>query len=168
VFYGLLIAVVLVSLECVMFLYGRYLRRHYPAEVLKQIKTRRERCLLPLVISLGCSIAVTILIFVPTEKFRDMKALFFMIGQGFVLAQLTFTSFINITGINPGKGDMKQAIFIAFTLLYYVALFYPVFRIVTMDGKVEVTRYRLIKTLLVIFICVHVLMGFVTARIINA
>jgi hypothetical protein len=97
-----------------------------------------------------------------------MKALFFVIGQGFVLAQLTFTSFINITGINTGKGDIKQAIFIAFTLLYYVALFYPVFRIVTMDRKVEVTRYRLMKTLLAIFICMHILMGFVTARIINA
>lgn len=167
-FIGLLIAAVLLSSECVIFLYGRYLRRRYPAEIPKQIKTRRERCLLPLVISLACSIAITILIFVPTEKFRDMKVLFFMIGQGFVLAQLIITSLSNITGINPGNGNIKQAIFIAFTLLYYIALFYPVFRIVTMDRKEEVTRYKLMKTLLVIFIGVHILMGFVTAGIINA
>src|SRR4030042_484817 len=58
-FYALLIAVVLLALECAMFLYGRYLRRRYPAELLKQTKIPRGRLLLPLVVSLGCSIAIT-------------------------------------------------------------------------------------------------------------
>lgn len=167
-FIGLLIAAVLLSLECAIFLYGRYLRRRYPAEIPKLIKTRREMCLLPLVISLMCSIVITILIFAATKKFLDIKALFFIIGQGFVLAQLTITGLCNITGVNPGKGDMKQIILIAFTLLYYVALFYPVFRIVTMDGKAEAARYKLMKTLLVTFIGIHILMVFVMIALTKA
>ena len=167
-FIGLLIAAVLLSSECAIFLYGRYLRHRYPAEIPKQVKTRRERCLLPLVISLGCSIAITILIFAPSKIFLDIKALFLIIGQGFVLAQLTLTSLSQITGINPGKGDMKQVILIAFILLYYVALFYPVFRIVTMDKKVEATRYKLMIMLLLTFVSIHILMGFVTAMLARA
>jgi len=167
-FIGFLIAAVLLSSECALFLYGRYLRRRYPAEIPKQIKTLRQRCLLPLVISLGCSIAITIFIFAPTKKFLDITALFFIIGQGFVLAQLVSTSLSEITGINPGKDDMKQVTIMAFTLLYYVALFYPIFRIVTMDKKAEVNRYKLMKTLLVIFVGIHLLMIFVMIALVKA
>jgi MFS family permease len=78
-FYGLLIAVILLALECGMFLYGRYLRRRYPAEVPKQTKIPRGRRLLPLVASLGCSIAITIFILL-ANKFLEIKALFFVIG----------------------------------------------------------------------------------------
>ena len=167
IFYGLLIAVVLLALECAMFLYGRYLRRRYPAEVLKQTKIPRGRRLLPLVVSLGCSIAMTIFIFL-TRKFLEIKALFFVIGQGFVLAQLTLTSLGEITGIKLGSGVIKHVIIITFNLLYYAALFYPLFRIVTMDRTVEVTRYKQMKTLLTIFVGVHILMGFVMAMLLRA
>jgi hypothetical protein len=165
---GLLIVAVLLSMECAIFLYGRYLRRRYPSEIPKQKTARRKRPLLPLVVSLGCSIAITILIFLPSIKFAEIKALFFTIGQGSVLAQLITTSLSEITGINPGKGAMKQSIIIAFTLLYYAALLYPMFRIVTMDRKVEVTRYRLMIMLLLIFVSIHILMGFVTAMLVRA
>jgi len=166
-FYGLLIAVVLLSLECAVFLYGRYLRRRYPAVVPKQTKTRRERCLLPLVASLGCSIAITIFILL-AKKFLEIKVLFFVINQPWMLAQLTLTSLGEITGIKLGSSAMTHVIMIAANLLYYLALFYPVFRIVTMDRKVEVVRYRLMKTLLVIFVGVHILIGFVMAMLVRA
>ena len=166
-FYGLLIAVILLALECAMFLYGRYLRRRYTAEVPKQTKTRRERCLLPLIISLGCSIAITIFIFL-AKDFLEIKALFFVIGHGWVLAQLIFGSLGGIIGFKLGGGVITRVIMIAFNLLYYLALFYPVFRIVTMDRKQEAVRYRLMKTLLIIFIGVHILMGFVMAMLVRA
>ena len=167
VLYGLLIFVVLLTLECAMFLYGRYLRRRYPAEVPKLTKTRRERCLLPLVVSLGCSIAITILIFLAKE-FLEIKALFFVIGQGWVLAQLIFGSLGGIIGFKLDGGVITQVIMIAFNLLYYLALFYPVFRIVTMDRNEEAVRYRLMKTLLAIFVSVHILMIFVMSILVRA
>jgi len=166
-FYGLLIAVILLTLECAMFLYGRYLRRRYPAEVPKLTKTLRERCLFPLVVSLGCSIAITILIFLANE-FLEIKALFFVIGQGWVLAQLIFGSLGGIIGFKLGGGVITQVIMIAFNLLYYLALFYPVFRILAMDRNEEVTRYRLMKTLLIIFVSVHILMIFIMTILVRA
>ena len=91
-----------------------------------------------------------------------------MIGQGFVLAQLIFGSLGGIIGIKLGGGVITHVIMIVFNLLYYLALFYPVFRIVTMDRTLEVVRYRLMKTLLVIFVSVHILMGFVMAMLVRA
>jgi len=163
----ILFFVVLLALECAMFLCGRYLRRRYPAEVPKQTKTRRERCLLPLVVSLGCSIAITILILL-ANKFLEIKVLFFVIGQGWVLGQLIFGSLGGIIGFKLGSGIVSQAIIIAFNLLYYLALFYPLFRILTLDRNEEVVRYRLMKTLLVIFLGLHILMAFVMAMLVRA
>jgi len=166
-FYGLLIAVILLTLECGMFLYGRYLRRRFPADVQKQTKIPRGRCLLPLIVSLGCSIAITIFIFL-AKDFLEIKALFFVIGQGWVLAQLIFGGLGGIIGFKLGGGVITNVIMIAFNLLYYLALFYPVFRIVTMDRNEEAVRYRLMKTLLVIFVSVHILMIFVMAMLVRA
>jgi len=166
-FYGLLIAVILLMLECAMFLYGRYLRRRYPAEVPKQTKMPRGRCLLPLIISLGCSIAITITLFL-TKEFLEIKALFFVIGQGWVLAHLVFGNLGDIIGFKLGGGVITNVMMIAFNLLYYLALFYPVFRIVTMDRNAEVVRYRLMKTLLIIFVSVHILMIFVMTMLVRA
>ena len=156
---------VLLALECAIFLYGRYLRRHFPAKKPKQTKTRNKMRLLPLIVYLGCTIAITIFIFLPKKGILEIKALFFVIGQPSVLAQLIFGG---LMGIKLGGGTMKHVIIIAFNLLYYLALFYPVYRIVTMDRNVEVIRYRLMKTLLVIFVGVHILMGFVLAMLVRA
>jgi len=166
-FYGLLIALVLLMLECAMFLYGRYLRRRYPAEVREQTKIPRGRRVLPLIISLGCSIAITIFIFL-ANKFLEIKALFFVIGQGWVLAQLIFGSLGGIIGFKLGGGVITDVIMIVFNLLYYLALFYPVFRIVTMNRKQEAVQYRLMKTLLIIFVSVHILMIFVMTMLVRA
>ena len=163
----ILFFVVLLALECAMFLFGRYLRRRYPAEVPKQTKIPRGRRLLPLVVSLGCSIAMTIIVFL-AKDFLEIKALFFVIGQGFVLAQLIFGSLGGIIGIKLSGGVITHVIMIVFNLLYYLALFYPVFRIVTMDRKQEAVRYKLMKTLLIIFFSVHILMIFVMTMLVRA
>jgi len=168
VLHGLLIFVVLLTLECAMFLCGRYLRRKYRDEAPKQTKIPPGKRLLPLIISLGCSIAITIFVFLPTRKFFEIKALFFVIGQPFVLGQLIFGSLGNLIGTKLGGGVITHVVMIVFNLLYYLALFYPVFRIVTMDRNEEVVRYRLMKTLLAIFVSVHILMIFVMAMLVRA
>ena len=155
--------VVLLALDCAMFLCGRYLRRRYPAGVTEQTKIPPGKLLLPLAASLGCSIAITILIFL-VRKF-EIKALAFLISQPWVLAQLIIGGFM---GIKLGGSAMKNVIMIAANLLYYLALFYPLFRIVTMDRAVEVTRYKQMKTFLAIFVGVHILMGFVMAMLVRA
>ncbi|MBN2591973.1 MAG: hypothetical protein JXA81_00590 [Sedimentisphaerales bacterium] len=160
-----LFAIVLLALECTIFLYGRYLRRRYPAEVQKQKKSLRKRCLLPLAVSLGCSIAITIFIFFPKKGMFEIKALGFVIGQPSVLAQLIFGG---LMGIKLGGDVTKHAVTITFNLMYYLILFYPGFRIVTMDRNAEVTSYRLMKTLLIIFVGIHILMGFVMAMLVRA
>jgi len=163
----ILFFIVLLALECAMFLYGRYLRRRYPAEVPKQTKVPPGKRLLPLIASLGCSIAITIFLLLAKEFFK-IKVLFFVIGQGWVLAQLIFGTLGGIIGFKLGGGVIRQVIMIAFNLLYYLALFYPLFRIMTMDRNVEVTRYRLMKTFLAIMAGVHILMGFVMAMLVRA
>jgi len=85
-----------------------------------------------------------------------------------VLAQLIFGGLGGIIGFKLGGGVITNVIMIAFNLLYYLALFYPVFRIVTMDRNEEAVRYRLMKTLLVIFVSVHILMIFVMAMLVRA
>ncbi|MGB2863653.1 MAG: hypothetical protein WBC05_10050, partial [Sedimentisphaerales bacterium] len=160
----ILFFVVLLALECAIFLCGRYLRRRYPDEVPEQTKIPHGRRVLPLIISLGCSIAITIFTFL-ANKFLEIKVLAFVIGQPYVLSQLIFGG---LMGIKLGSDVMKHVITIAFNLLYYAAMFYPVFRIVTMDRNEEAVRYRLMKTLLVIFVGVHILMGFVMAMLFRA
>jgi hypothetical protein len=44
-------------------------------------------------------------------------------------------------------------------VLYFVAFFYPVYRMVVMDRVVEVARYRLMKTILILFFSVHLLIA---------
>jgi hypothetical protein len=160
--------VVLLALEAATFFYGRYLRRHYPTKISKQIKTRRKKHRLLFIVYIGCSIAITVFIFLPKKGLFEIKALFFVIGQGWVLAQLIFGSLGGIIGFKLGGGIITHVIMIAFNLLYYLALFYPVFRIVTMDRKQEAVRYKLMKTLLIIFFSVHILMIFVMTMLVRA
>ena len=157
--------VVLLALQCATFFYGRYLRRRYPTKVSKQLKTRRKRRLSLLIVYIGCCIAITVFIFFPKKGLFEIKALGFVLGQPSVLAQLIFGGFL---GIKLGGGIMTKVIIIAFNLLYYLALFYPVYCIVTMDRNVETNRYKLMKTLLAIFVGIHILMGFVMAMLFRA
>ena len=157
--------VVLLALQCATLFYRRYLRRNYPTKVSKQLKTRRKRRLSLLIVYIGCCIAITVFIFFPKKGLFEIKALGFVIGQPSVLAQLIFGGFL---GLKLGGGLMTQIITIAFNLLYYLVLFYPVYSIVTLDRNVEPTRYKLMKTLLLIFIGIHILMGFVIAMLVRA
>jgi len=93
------------------------------------------------------------------------KALAFLIGQPQVLTQLVFGG---ILGLKLVDGVVRQIIMIVANLLYFLAFFYPVYCIKTMNRAVEVVRYRQMKILLAIFVGVHILMAMVLATLLKA
>ncbi len=51
------------------------------------------------------------------------------------------------------------AVLLAANLLYFVAFFYPVYSMVVMDRAVEVARCQRMKTILILFGSVHLLIA---------
>jgi vacuolar-type H+-ATPase subunit I/STV1 len=78
------------------------------------------------------------------------------ICQPFFLAAILLGSFL---GLNFDEGPAWPAVFLASNLLYFVAFFYPVYSMVVMDRAVEVVRYRRMKTIMILFGSVHLLLG---------
>ena len=71
-------------------------------------------------------------------------------------------------GLKFEEGAAQQAVFVASNLLYFVAFFYPVYSMVVMDRAVEVARYRRMKTILILFGSVHLLLGLSLAAVLRA
>jgi hypothetical protein len=161
----LMFAGVLFALEVVMLLCGRYLRHPCPGRVAEKTPKHGHRRLLPLIVYLGGSIGIAILASLGTRVLPQIKALGFLIGQPQVFAQLILGGLL---GIKLDGGIMTHAIMAAANLLYFPALFYPVYRIATMDRAVEVVSYRRMKTLLILFASVHILMALVLAMLLKA
>jgi hypothetical protein len=162
---GVLFIGVLIALEVAMFLCGRYLRRTGPDHPAEETVQRSPTRPLPLIIYLAGSIGIGLLASFGGKILPSSKILFFLIGQPQVLTQLIFGG---ILGIKLGGGAVRQAIMVAANLLYFLALFYPVYSIKTMDRAVEVVRYKQMKILLIIIGSVHLLMAMVIAMLIRA
>ena len=162
---GLLLAGVFITLEVAMFLCGRYLRRSGPALPAEEAVERRPVRPLPLMIYLVVSLSIGLLASFGGKILPSSKALAFLIGQPQVLTQLIFGG---ILGLKLGGGITRQVIIVVANLLYFLALFYPVYCIVTMDRAVEVVRYKRMKILLILFVGVHILMAMVIAMLIRA
>ena len=160
-----LFAVVLIILEAALLMYGRYLR--HPSrdrDIQQTFKPRRMRPL-PLVVYLAGSIGIGILASLGTIVLPQIKALGFLIGQPNVLTQLIAGGLL---GIKLDGGTVTHTIIIAVNLLYFSALFYPVYGIVTTDRAVEVVRYKRMKTLLILLGSAHILMALVLAMLLAA
>ena len=65
-------------------------------------------------------------------------------------------------------GTVTHAIMVTANLLYFSALFYPVYGIVTTNRAVEVVRYKRMKILLILLGSAHILMAFVLAMLLAA
>ena len=164
---GLLFAVVLLLLEVTMLLLGCYLRRLRPASAAQegQRPARRRVRLVPLVLYLVGSIGIALFaIFFRTDS-EVLRPLMFLIGQPFILAQLVFGGLL---GIKLGGDAMKQILISATILVYFPALLYPLYGLLTTDRTAEPTRYKRMTILLILLGSVHVLIGFVTAILIRA
>ena len=162
---GLLLAGVFITLEVVMFLSGRYLRRSCPGRPAEELEKHQPLRPLPLIVYLAVSLGIGLFASFGRKILPSSKILFFLIGQPHVFSQLFFGG---IMGVKLGQGVMRQIIIVAANLLYFPALFYPAYCLATMDRAVEVVRYKRMTILMIIFIGVHILMAMVMAMLIRA
>jgi hypothetical protein len=162
---ALLFAIVLIILEAALLMFGRYLRHPSRGRDIQQAcKPRRIRPL-PLVVYLAGSIGIGVVAGLGTTVLPQIKGLGFLIGQPNVLTQLIAGGLL---GFKLDRGTMTHAIKVAANLLYFSALFYPVYGMVTTDRAVEVVRYKRMKTLLILLCSVHILMALVLAMLLVA
>jgi hypothetical protein len=161
----LLFAGVLFIVEAVMFLCGRYLRHPCPARAAEETEKRSRTRPLPLIIYLTVSIGIAVVASLGTRVLPQIKALGFLIGQPHLLTQLILGGLL---GIKLDGGARTHVILAAANLLYFSALFYPIYRMATMDRAVEVVAYKRMKTLLFLFGGVHVLTAMVLAMLLMA
>lgn len=162
---GLLFAGALFVLEAVMFLTGRYLRRSHPNRPAEPTERLGGRRLLPLVVYLAGSTAIAFFAaFFRTES-EILGLLFFVIGQPFIFAQLLFGGLL---GIKLGSGITGQAILVVTNLLYFLALFYPLYGVLTTDRAAEPVHFRRMTILLICLGSVHVLIGMAFAVLAKA
>ena len=162
---ALLLAGVLIILEVAMFLSGRYLRRSSPVLPAEESAERSPIRPLPLIVYLAISLGAGLFASFGGKIVPGSKALAFLIGQPQVLTQLLFGG---ILGLKLGGDAVRQAVMVTANLSYFLAFFYPVYSIKTMDRTLEVARFKRMKILLGLFVGVHILMAMVIAMLIRA
>ena len=161
---GLLLAGALLSLEVILFLTGRYLRQPRPGRGPEVVSVPRRGRLVPLVLYLGVSLGIGLLAGLGYRSVPSWGPLVFLIYQPTFLVQIVVGGFLGLSF----EGMVRHAILLAVNLLYFVAFFYPVYRMVVMDRAVESVRYRRMKIILLLFCSVHVLLGLALAAILRA
>jgi hypothetical protein len=161
---GLLLAGALLALEAVLFLTGRYLQQPRPGQGAQVASARGRRRWVPLVLYLGVSIGIGLLAGLGYRSMPRLGPLVFLIYQPTFLVQIVVGGFLGLSF----QGAMQYAILLAVNLLYFVAFLYPIYSMAVMDRAVEVARYRRIKTILILFCSVHVLIGLALAAILRA
>ncbi len=75
-----------------------------------------------------------------------------------------------VQGLSRARGDERSvhyAIVGWANLLYFLVLFYPVYRLVVMDRAAEAFRRRVMKVILILFVTGHLVMGLLLAVILT-
>lgn len=146
---------VLAALEIAMFLSGRYLQRPCPGEQLERTLKHRKGRLLPQAVYLGASvIAATAAILLFKTQLKLVKPLAILVFQPTMLAQLVFG---DLLGLKIGSGIAGDVVIFVCSLLYFAALLYPLYRMLTMDRKRETAAYGRMRTLLILLGSAHFL-----------
>lgn len=153
---GLLLAGAVLALAAILFMTGRYLRQPHPEAVVEIPGNRPRRRLVPLALYLGGSLGIGLLAGLGSGILPSLGPLALLICQPTFFVQILLGGFL---GLRFDEGAARQAIFVAANLLYFAAFFYPVYSMVVMDRAVEVARYRRMKTILILFGSVHLLIA---------
>jgi len=163
---GVLLAGVLLTLEGVVFATGRHLRHPRPARAAEGMTKQGRRHLPALAVYLIGSVSVaTLAALLVIRGSQNLRSLWFLVGQPSILIQLVLGGILGFT--DPTEAARSMIIAMA-NLFYFVVFFYPVYGMVTIDQTVETVRYQRMKTLLVLFCAVHLLLGLVFAILLRA
>ena len=152
----LLLAGAVFGLGAILFLTGRHWRRPRPEQGPEVVGARPRRRLLPLALYLGVSIGIGLLAGLGNKILPSLGPFAFLICQPTFLVQILLGGFL---GLRFEEGAARYAVFVTSNLLYFVAFFYPVYSMVVMDRVAEVVRCRLMKTMLILFVSAHLLIG---------
>jgi hypothetical protein len=159
---GLLLAGALLSLAAILFLTGRNLRQSPPARGVEVVGARRRRRLLPLSLYLGVSMAIGLSAGLGHRALPILGPLAFLIYQPTFLVQILLGG---VLGPSLEGRAGWQTVVGAANVLYFVAFFYPIHRMAVMDRTVEVSRYRWMKVIWLLFAGVHLLLGLALAAL---
>jgi len=137
-----------------VFLAGRRLWRRSPAELAEAVAVARTKHPRPwsLYLYLGGAFLVAMFAtFLPV--WVGFPRPLYLLIEGpwvFISAILAFCVLPRLGSIIDGR-----TMFTATHVLYFMALFYPLYRISTMDRVAEVARYQRMKVVLVLFMIIH-------------
>jgi hypothetical protein len=162
---GLLLAGALLGLDAILFLTGRYLRQPRPERGPAVVGARRRRRVLPLALYLGVSMGIGLLAGLGHRALPMLGLLAFLIYQPTFLVQVLLGG---VLGPSLEGRAGWQTVLLAANLLYFVAFFYPIYSMMVMNRTLEVARYGRMKTILALFVSVHVLIGLALAAILRA
>lgn len=161
-----LFAAALAILGAVLCLTGRYLRQSLAVAGAEDAEQAAQHLRpWPLALYLGGSIAIALLAAFIHKMPEFLRPLWLLVGQPFIFAQLLLSG---IFGIRFESDLTQQVVLAAVSLVYFPVLFYPPYRMLTMDRIAEQIRYQRMKTLLILFVSVHVLIGMAFSILIKA
>ena len=151
----------LLALEAILFLTGRSLRQPRSLrdpEAAPIVATRWLPLAVYLVGSVGIGLVAGLGFAMQLPALRPLALLIY---------EPTFVTELllgGVLGLNLGSEPVRQAILVSVNVVYFVALFYPVYSLVVMDRMAEVVRYRRMKTIGILFGTMHFLiaLAFVT------
>ena len=147
----------MLAVETVVFFVGRSLSRSGPNGVTKRTerRARRRRWLLApyLLASVGLGALAA---FLPRDVWQRLEPLGLLVCQPNILVQFIGGGLLNIklTG-----GQMQYAVTAAANLLYFPILFYPLYRILTMDRKAQAAACSRMKLILALLLGAHILIA---------
>lgn len=142
------------TLLVLVFLAGRRLWRRSPAELAEADTTPGVKRPRPWALYLywgGAFLAAMFVVFLPAWL-GFARPLWFLIDGPCV-----FISVILAFCVLPRLGPIPngEAVFVAIHVLYFLALFYPLYRMATMDRVAEAVRCQRMKVVLVLFMTIH-------------
>ena len=162
---GWLLAGALLALTGVVFFVGQSLRQPnliFATKGDKQSAARR-RWALPVYLagSLGIGCLAALLPRIPVlqeESYKFLRPVGLLVCQPHMLVQLIGGGFL---GIKLGSGGMGDVATVAANLVYFPVLFYPLYRLLTMDRAAEAAACRRMKILLALLGGAYVLITLV-------
>ncbi len=139
-------------LESLLIIIGLYLRRPSKPKRDEGAGFHENKRLLPFAIYLGGSIGVAMLGSLSFLRHINIGPLGFLVIPPSILFQFAFAF-----GPKLDPGMTRNVLVVVFHIIYFTAMLYPVYRIVTLDRARERLRIKRMKIILTLFCSLHLL-----------